>query len=94
MEPILKELEVTTTAIATFLILDLVLDDKRLVGEVDGCIEGRRDGVVSGLRLSDETLVTRDDRRGGLFELPLADIAERLGADGGLLGRLGGRPTF
>ena len=50
--------------------------------------------MVCGLGLRDEALVARNDGGEGFLNLPLADIAESLGADWGLLGRLGGRPTL
>ena len=93
LETILKELDVATTAVAALLVLDLVLDDKRLFREVDGLLEGGRDGVVRGLRLRDEAEVALDDGHRGLLYLPFTDIAESLAADGGLLGRLRGSPA-
>jgi hypothetical protein len=43
--------------------------------------------VVGGLAFRYETLVAVDDGDGGVFDLPFTDIAERLAADGCLLGR-------
>lgn len=94
LEAVLEELEVTATAIAALLVLDLILNNKRLFGEVDGLSEGRRDGVVGSLGLGNEALVTLNGGLDGVLDLPLADVAERLGANGGLLGRLGGRPPL
>ena len=88
LETILKELDVATTAVAALLVLDLVLHDQGLVGELDGVLERRRDGVVCRLGLRDEALVTLDKDGLGILDLPLADVRERLAADGGLLGRL------
>ena len=93
LETILEEFDVATTAVAALLVLDLVLDDKRLFREVDGLREWGRDGVVRGLRLRDEAEVALDDRHQGLLYLPFTDIAESLAADGGLLGRLRGSPA-
>ena len=93
LETVLKELDVSTTTVAALLVLHLVLDDERLVGELDRLLKRRGDGGVSSLGLGDEALVTRDDGSEGFLVLPLANVAERLGADGSLLGRLGGRPT-
>ena len=50
--------------------------------------------MVRGLGLGDEALVALDEGLLGLFDGPLADVAEGLTADGGLLGRLGWRPAF
>ena len=94
LEAILEELEVTATAVAALLVLDFVLDDKGLLSEIDGLSEGRRDGVVGSLALGDEALGTLNGGLNGVLDLPLADVAEGLGADGSLLGRLGGRPTL
>ena len=46
LEAILEQLDVTTTAIAALLVLDLVLNDKRLVRKLDGLVEGGRDSVM------------------------------------------------
>ncbi len=94
LEAVFEELEVTATAVAALLVLDLILDDKGLLGEVDGLSEGRGDGVVGSLGLGDEALVTLDGGLNGVLDLPLADVAKRLSADGSLLGRLRRRPTL
>lgn len=94
LEAIFEELDITATAVAAVLVLYFVLDDQRLIGKVDGRLEGRRDGVVSSLRLGHETLVAVDDRLRGLLDLPLSDVAESLSADGSLLCRLGDRPPL
>jgi len=70
------------------LIFDLILDNKGFVTEVNGGSKGCRDGVVSGLALCHETLVTLDDSNGRFFNLPLTDVAEGLFAIGRLLGSL------
>ncbi len=36
LEAILEELEVSAAAVTAFLVLDLVLDDEGLLGELDG----------------------------------------------------------
>lgn len=92
LETIFQELHVTTAAVAALLVLDLVLDDERLFREVDGLGERRRDSMVSGLALGYETLVALDDDGRGFLDLPFADITERLGANGSLLGGLGNGP--
>ena len=93
LEAVLEELEVAAAAVAALLVLDLVLHDEGLVREVDRLRERRGDGVVRGLGLGDEALVALDEGRLGLLDLPLADVAEGLAADGGLLGRLRGSPA-
>jgi hypothetical protein len=50
--------------------------------------------MVCCLGLCDETLVALDEDFLGFLDRPLADVAERLTADWGLLGRLGGCPAF
>ena len=68
--------------------LNLVLNDQGLASVVNLVRQLGRDGMVGSLRLCDEALVTLDNRDDGLLDLPLADVAKRLTADGGLLGRL------
>ena len=92
LEAILEELDVATAAVAAVLVLDLVLDDERLLRKVDGGLERRGDGVVGGLGLRDEALVAVDDGLRGLLDGPLADVAVDLVADGRLLGGLGDGP--
>lgn len=94
LESILEELHVATTTVAALLVLDLVLHDERLLREVDRFHKGRRDGVVRRLGLSNEALVTFDEDIFCVFDRPLADVAESLAADWGLLGRLRRRPAF
>ncbi len=88
LEAVFEELDVSTTAVAALLVLDLVLHDERLRLEVDRLAEWGRDSMMSGLGLGYETFVACDNRDRGLLDLPLADIAECLAANGGLLGRL------
>ena len=57
LEAVLEELDVTATAVTTLLVLDLVLDDKGHVGELDGLVEGSGDGMVGSLGLGYEALV-------------------------------------
>ena len=49
--------------------------------------------MVSSLALCDETLVSLNERLGGFLDFPLADVAERLTADGSLLGSLRRGPS-
>ena len=93
LEAVLEKLDVASAAVAAFLVLDLVLHDQGLVSELDGVLERRRDGVVCRLGLRDEALVALDKDGLGILDLPLADVRERLAADGGLLGRLRRRPA-
>lgn len=93
LETILEKLDVATTTVAALLVRDLVLHDKGLVREVDGALEGSRDGVVRSLGLGNKTLVALDEDILCILDLPLADVAEGLAADWGLLGRLGRCPT-
>ena len=86
LEAIFKQLEVATTAIATLLVLDLILNNQRFVAEVDGLCKRRGDGVVGRLGLGDESLVALDENGLRVLYLPLADIAEGLATDRGLLG--------
>ena len=94
LETILEEFDVATTAVAALLVLDLVLDDERLAiaAKLERARKRGGDGVVGGLGLGDEALIVLEERLDGVLDLPLADIAEGLAADGSLLGRLGGRP--
>ena len=94
LEAVLEQLQVATTAVAALLVLDLILDDQGLVRELNGLGEGGGDGVVGSLGLGDKTLVAQDGRLGGFLDLPLANIAERLGTDRSLLGGLRGCPPL
>ena len=49
--------------------------------------------MVGSLGLGDETLVALNEDLLRVLNLPLADIAEGLTADWGLLGRLGRSPS-
>jgi len=70
-----EQLHVGTTALETFLELDLILDDKILALVVDGFSELGRDGVVSSWVLHHKTLVASNARvYGGLLYRPLADV--------------------
>lgn len=62
LEAILEQLDVTTTAISTLLVLHLILDHKGLVLEVNRGCKGGRDGVVCSLGLCDEGLLANDKR--------------------------------
>ena len=68
LEAILEQFEVSTTAVATFLVLDLILNDERLVRNIDGLLEGGRYGVVRGDTLCDETKIALNDRGGSFFD--------------------------
>ena len=94
LETVLEELNVATTAVAALLVLDLVLNDERLVVELDRLSEGSGDGMVGSLVLGDESLVTLDRGLEGILYLPLANIAEGLCADWSLLGRFRHSPSF
>ena len=50
--------------------------------------------MVGRLGLGDETLIALDERWVSIFDLPLADVAECLATDGGLLGGFGRCPPF
>jgi hypothetical protein len=88
LETIFKKFDITTTTVPAFLVLDLVLDNQRLVLEVDGFGEGSRDSMVGGFAFSNESLVAFNDRDGWVFDLPFANVTESLAANGGLLGSL------
>lgn len=94
MEAILEELKVSTTAVATLLVLDFVLNDKGLSLEVKRGSKGRANGMVRCLALRDETLVTLNDDGVGILDFPLADVRESLAADGSLLRRLRHGPAL
>ena len=94
LEPILKELDIATTAVTALLVLDLVLDDEGLVRERDRLIKRSRDGMVGSLALSNKALIALQDRNQRVFDLPLADVAEGLTANGSLLGSFRRCPTL
>jgi hypothetical protein len=68
LEAILEQFEVSTTAVATLLVFDLILNDERLVGNVDGLVEGGRYGVVRRDTLCDETKIALNDSSGSFFD--------------------------
>lgn len=88
METIFKKFDITTTTVPAFLVLDLVLDNQRLVLEVNGLSEGSRDSVVGGFAFGNKSLVAFNDRDRWVLDLPFANVAESLAANGGLLGSL------
>ena len=49
--------------------------------------------MVGGLAFGDETFLPLDDRKGGVLNLPLADVTECFAADGSFLSGFRGRPT-
>jgi hypothetical protein len=68
LEAILKEFEVATATVATLLVLDFILNDKRLVRNVNCIVERGRDGVVGCDALCDETVVALHDKVGRCFD--------------------------
>lgn len=92
MKTILKELKVTATAVAAFLVLDLILNNQGLFAEVNCLAERCRDSMMGSLGLGYEALVSFNDGSFRVLNLPFADVAECFTADGGLLGGLGGSP--
>ena len=86
METVLKKLDVATTTVSTLLVLDFVLNDQRLVLEVERGFQWGGDGVVGSLAFSDQTRITIDDWSAGFLDLPFADIAKCLSSNGGLFG--------
>ena len=67
LEAILEQFDVSATAVATFLVFDLILNDERLVRNVDGLVEGGRYGMMRRDTLCDEAVVALNDRGGGFF---------------------------
>ena len=67
LEAILEQFDVSATAVATFLVFDLILNDERLVRNVDGLVEGGRYGVMRRDTLCNETEIALNDRGGSLF---------------------------
>jgi hypothetical protein len=94
LEAILEEFDIATSTVAALLVLNLILHNKRLVGERDGLGKGRRDGVVGCLALGHQTTLAFNDRDGRLLNFPLADVAESFTPNGGLLCCFGGCPAF
>ena len=74
LEPIFKQLDVTTTAVSALLVFDLILDNQGFVTECNGFVKGCRDSVVGSLGLCNETFVAFDDKHGGFFNFPFADV--------------------
>ena len=75
-----EKLDVGSTAIESVLKLDLVLDDESLAVVDEGRSEGDGDGVVSGFRLDDQTVVARDSgEHARRFHRPFSDVREDLG---------------
>ena len=93
LETVLEKLDVATTAVAALLVLDFVLNNEGLVREADGLGERSRDGMVCRLGFRNEALVAVDEDWLRVFNRPLADVAERLAANRGLLGGLRRRPA-
>jgi hypothetical protein len=74
------------------LVFDLILDDERLVGNVDGLVEGGRYGVVRRDTLCDETMIALNDNGGSFFDRPFANVGESFTANRSLLSGLRGSP--
>jgi hypothetical protein len=55
LEAILEQFEVSTATVATLLVFDLILNDERLVRNVDSLVEGCRNGVMRRDALCNET---------------------------------------
>lgn len=68
LEAILEKFEVSATAVATFLVFDLILNDEWLARNVDGLVEGGRYGVMGRDTLRDETEIALNDRGGSFFD--------------------------
>jgi hypothetical protein len=86
LETIFEQLDVSTATVTARLILHLILNNQRLVLEVD-CISKRsRDRMMGSLVFCHKTQVAFDDRSCRSFDLPFADVAKSLGANGCLLG--------
>jgi hypothetical protein len=68
LEAILEQFEVSATAVATLLVFDLILNDERLVRNIDGLFEGSRYGVVRRDALCDETEIALNDGGGSFFD--------------------------
>lgn len=77
-----QELDVRSSALEPLLKLDLVLCDDSLALGVEGSGERCRDGMVSGLGLEHQSLISFDAGvDGGLLDGPLADVREDLQYD-------------
>jgi hypothetical protein len=92
LEAILEQFEVSATAIATFLVFDLILNDEWLVRNVDGLVEGGRYSVMRRDALCDKTEIALNDRGGSFFDCPFANVGESFTANRSLLSGLRGCP--
>src|SRR5260221_6148551 len=91
LEAILEQLHVSNTTVTALLELHLILHNERLTLRVEHTLERYRDGMVSSLRFSDQTLVTFDDRvLRRLLNGPLADETEGFTANWGFFCCCGG----
>lgn len=88
LETILQKLEVTTTAITTLLVFDLVLDHERFLLKVYRLGERCRDCMVSSLAFCNQADVTLNDLNQRFFNFPFTDITKCFAADWGLFGSL------
>lgn len=85
LEAVFKEFQIPAAAVATLLVLDFILHNKRFFRERDGLRKGSRNGMMGCLCFRDETLFTLDDGNRRVLDLPFADVAERFTADRRLL---------
>lgn len=67
LEAILEQFEVSTAAVATLLVFNLILNDEWLARNVDGLREGGRNGVVRRDTLCHETTVALNNGVGSLL---------------------------
>jgi hypothetical protein len=74
------------------LVFDLILNDERLVRNVDGLVKGSRYGMVGRDTLCNETIIALNDRGGSFFDRPFANVGESFTANRSLLGGLRGSP--
>jgi hypothetical protein len=68
LEAILEQFQVSTAAVATLLVFNLILNDEWLARNVNGLLEGGRNGVVRRNALCNETKVALDNRRGSFLD--------------------------
>ena len=85
LETIFKKLDISTTTVATLLVLDFILNDQRFFTEVNSLGEIGRNGVVSSFVLRHETLTAFDNSNGRFLDCPFADVTEGLAANWSLL---------
>ena len=85
LEAVLQKFQITTAAVSTLLILDLVLDDEYLFLEINRGGEWGRDRMMGGLGFSNETSIALDGLDLILFDFPFADVTKGFTAHGGLL---------